>query len=213
MKTPVQLILFLLVIGTQARAGTTDLSIEFIADIADGVEIGEVGSFTLAVTNHGPDPSGFDSVNELPITVVSSPLWIPLPSTIDVYFQIDPDVVQDCVLFSYGVDPPLNTPPHYLMFADFPPLLAGQTATCQGIYTVGHVDPAKVVELRVRAQPVDTDPNPDNNTIAVVFGLPPTVVPVNAGYFLMALAVLLTWIAWRVLRSKPGSPSIDGVHR
>ncbi len=193
---------YLLMLTTQVNAGTTDLSIEFIADIAEGVEIGEVGSFTLAVTNHGPDPAGVDSIHALPVWASSSPLWLPLPSTVDVFFQIDPDVNQNCALFSLGIDPPPNTPPHYRLSARFPAIQPNETVFCQGLYTVGHLDPSKVIEIKVGTPLEDTDPNEDNNTVVVVFGLPPAVIPVNAWmHLLMLVGLLMAFAARRLQRS------------
>ncbi len=179
-----------------AFAGTADLHIEFISeDIADGVVFNEIGEFTVLVTNNGPDVAGAKAISARPNNVSTSKIYLTELNDLEIVMQTNPNIAQDCFIGTIVIDPPPGGLLSFVYFITFPPISPNETVSCSGLYRVGIQSGEKIVSWQVSTHSTDTDTIDDNNSVEVVFGIPPVVVPINAWWSSMVLfiSILLTY--------------------
>lgn len=171
-----------------------DLSIDVQPTLPRTPLSGTLRVLTITVSNNGPDDAGLTSSSSHPLAAYTSLQDERPDGGHDVYlFPSYP--VDDCRYFVAVVDPVPGGVPQWGYGLDFPPILVGESVSCSLRYKLDE-------DVADRAIPIvwsvatftETDPNPDNNSVEVIFnvagGEPQTTVPVP-GLQLFALSILL----------------------
>lgn len=185
--------LMFLMAAFSVNAGNVDLALttDFVSQ--NNFYPGEVGEFSLTITNNGPDDAGADSIVPYPVRL-STPNGIPLKSDgMDITFFQNPSIPQDCFLvIAIGEPLPGEDP---IIFYSFQHSIipVNTSVTCYGLFQV--FDSTSVI-WRVRS-PTDTELNDSNNSIEMIFGVQPLKVPTLSVWalFILIVAFLFTSLA------------------
>ena len=193
---------------------------ELVADLSISVQPsapptpapGAVGILTVTVSNHGPDDAGLTSFNDHPLMAYTNLQEERPDGGIDVYF-FPAYPADSCVMFAVVVDPMPGGRPQWAHALYFEPILAGESTTCSLRYQVDEnvADQEVPITWRVRTF-TETDPNPDNDTVEIVFNVagqvpqPATPVPVlkPVGFGVLLLTVLVMGTAANRRRAQGG---------
>ena len=125
------LILFLLILPIDLKAGTADLEISVEYDSSSYVEFSQVGNFELTLKNNGPD-----AVNNS-ISINSGTLFQNDLEVLDVSFTTNLDSEHDCNFILGVFDPVPGGSPAYDFTFVFPPIQSGNSVTCYGKLLIG----------------------------------------------------------------------------
>lgn len=179
-----------------------------IADLAIDVQpkspptpaAGSLGTLTITVANHGPDDAGLTSSSTHPLVVYTSLQDERPDGGHDVYF-FPPYPADDCRYSVTVVDPMPGGVPQWAYGLDFPPILVGESVSCSLRYKLDEVVADRAIPILWSvATFTETDPNPGNDSMEVVFNVAgsglqtPTPVP---GLRVAALGIL--WLAMLML--------------
>ncbi len=183
-----------------ADHATADLALQLDIDVSEGVQFGEIGEFTLTVTNLGPDDAGSHNIGRFPTAVFTPPQAVNEHGLLDVYLAGDNSTSQPCGVGLIVIDPIPGNPVLYGQPIYFPEIQANSTLTCHGLFLIGFDQGERSTNFRLRGDVNDTDPDSSNNEIKVVFGIPPVVVPINSLALLLSLFPLLLLTAFMRIR-------------
>ncbi len=198
MKAP--LIIFLSsLISFQIHAGVADLALSMqINGIENGVQGGQQGTYTVTITNNGPDIAA-EGIAGVPITAISSP--IPLVEggpAID--FLPDDNDDPRCGFAVAISEPSPFDPARFGFFVEVPSLDVGESIECAGFYTVNITSGELTISWSLSSQ-FDTDPDKSNNSASFLFGLVPAQVPTTSIMGLIILIVFLVVLSTKTHRS------------
>ncbi|MCF6299731.1 MAG: DUF11 domain-containing protein [Proteobacteria bacterium] len=195
MKTHYVLILlssvYCLFFSPKVLAGSADLELVIESDLSEGVGFGQIGSFSITVTNHGPDDAGSNSSRPYPIVIFNSPLY---PSEnngqLELFFGQE-NANQTCFFLLAVIEPlPGGQFPGYIFSFNFPVIPANTSITCHGQYLVNFEQGEREVGWRA-LNVTDTDPNPDNDRATMVFKINPPVIPSTSSWSVLVLIGLI----------------------
>lgn len=180
----------LIIFSLSSAAGTADLNLEMtIVGIENGVKTGQQGSYSLTVTNNGPDIAA-EGVENAPISVISSP--VPLVDggpAIDIL--PDPNDDPRCGFAVAMSEPTPFSPARFGFFVWLPSLEIGESIKCSGFYLINLNSGSQEVSWSL-SNPFDTDPDLSNNSQTFVFGIEPVRVPTLSMFAsLMLIGMLL----------------------
>lgn len=177
-----------------------DLSIDVQPTLPPTPAAGTLGILTITVSNNGPDDAGLTSSSSHPLAAYTSLQDERADGGHDVYF-FPSYPVDDCRYFVAVVDPMPGGVPQWGYGLDFPPILVGESVSCSLRYKLDEdVADRAIPILWSVATFTETDPNPDNDIVEVIFNVagsgpqPATPVP---GLRLTALGIL--WLAMLML--------------
>lgn len=189
------LIFLLSLIGSfQVHSGTADLELSMhINGIANGVQNGQQGTYTLTITNNGPEIAAAGITGDI-IAAISSPIPLVeggpaidfLPSNSD-----DPR----CGFAVAQSEPSPIHPSRFAYFIRVPSLQVNESIECSGLYIVNLAFGELLVNWSLNNQ-FDTDPDENNNEVTFLFGIAPRQVP--ATHFLgIVVLIMLTLLLVR----------------
>jgi len=155
--------------------GVADLEITLEHQPLDNLNFGDIGQFSVTLTNHGPDEAGANSPVEKPISAnvileVEENIGIPVD------FAQNRGEPQVCDFILSVLEP---RPPNPVAFAYqfyYPPIPAGESISCYGLFLVLFNSGSRDIEWAVTSV-LDTDPNDANNAQTMNFGIQPIAVP------------------------------------
>ena len=185
-------------LALNAKAGTADLELTMDFDLSDYVEFNQVGTFSITLTNNGPDLAGSGSSSQLAIDVYTNPIIPP-----DLFFILDTDISQVCSSGYLILEPVpfLNIPLRHIYTFEFPIIQAGESITCYGKYHVGFVQGRKDVLWKI-GNIFDDDPDESNNEVTMVFRGAPAIIPAFSVFGLILLFILLMYLTHLIKFSK-----------
>lgn len=173
-----------------AHAAVSDFEITIDQTQFTDLSLGDVGQFSITLTNHGPDVGG----NGRPLSALAS-LEVEHESGVPVDFIQNNSIPQACDFRTSVIDP---RPPNPVAFGYqffYPPMAAGESITCYGFFIINFETGVREIEwkhtfglLSINNEDIDTNPNNDITTM--LFGIEPTAVPTLSVTGLMALLIL-----------------------
>ena len=190
--------IIILSLALNAQAGTADLELTMDFDLSDYVEFNQVGTFSITLTNNGPDIAGLGSSLSRPLNIHSNPIIPP-----DLFFILDTDISQVCSSGYLILEPVpfLNIPLRYIYTFEFPIIPVGESITCYGKYHVGFVQGRKDVLWEI-GNIFDDDPDESNNEVTMVFRGAPAIIPAFSVFGLILLFILLMYLTYLMKFSK-----------
>ena len=198
---PLKLIIFLLLnnisnFSNIAFAGIVDVSLSIDLQLNEEVEYLQESTFSVTVTNHGPDIAGGDSSDQFPVRMISSSYYIPgnLPF---IYITQNTSINQKCFFInSFGSPLPGGLPSIGYTFA-FPRIPANSSITCYGKLKIGFEQGLKKIDF-FAFSPTDNETNFSNNNIEFSFRIKPIPIPLFSFYNLLLLCLLIVGITWKI---------------
>jgi hypothetical protein len=160
-----------------AAQPVSDFSLEVTPPLPDPVAPNGQGELQFTIANLGPDATGG---NDLSLVVASSAQYSSISGVFDVYFSLTVGSAS-CRLLPTILEPPPGGQVGlaYLLFPGV--VVPGESVSCSMAYALDPVSPSKIrqVAWEVRSF-ASTDPNPDNNSVSLVFnvGQPELPMPV-----------------------------------
>ncbi|MCF6319920.1 MAG: hypothetical protein L3J83_11730, partial [Proteobacteria bacterium] len=194
-------------IDSYAGVGVIDLEITLEHQPLDNLNFGDIGQFSVTLTNHGPDEAGANSPVEKPIPA-SVILEVVENIGIPVDFAQDNSQPQECDFLLSFVEP---RPPNPLVLVYefyYPPIPAGESISCYGLFLVLFNSGSRDIEwfttygLFGPSGSGDIDPNPDNNFQTMNFGIQPIAVPTLSFYTLFIFSMLVFFVGYISIRKK-----------
>ena len=188
----------LLAMPTALSAGTielpTDVSVSLSAEPTVDLHAGDIISFTVSVTNNGPEPAH-------PLALGSSPIYDELDvfgGTADCDYRLVLGVADGTDFFYYFLT-------WFPVFLEDDPLPVGATYYCYFTLPYTQWAPNEFPVTFSISDRVFTDLDPSNNSATVTLhrarqGVVPTPVPTLSSHALMALAGLLIGLVRRKIR-------------
>ncbi len=189
----------LLHLSYTAIAGNVDLELQINIDVSAGVEFQQTGEFSFTVTNHGPDDAGSDTTGDFPISMQTSPIKLNPTGFVDVSFNKDFTIAQECFFVTVVADPPPGGTVSYGYKFGLPRIPANSSITCYGVYHVGFVFGSKTIKWTARSFS-DNEIDPSNNSVDIVFSIPPKIIPSTNIFTLLLLMLLIMLMMKRYLR-------------
>ncbi len=188
MKT-IPYIFFILMLSINSHAGTADLALTMNFDLSEYVELNQEGTFSITLSNNGPDMAGLGSASQLALDVYTNPIIPP-----DLFFILDTEIPQVCSSGYLILEPVpfLNIPLRHIYVFSFPKIASGESVTCYGRYYVGFNHGRRDILWKI-GNIFDDDPNESNNEVNMIFRAAPAVIPVfsNLGILVLVLLILL----------------------
>ena len=171
------------------------------------------GTLLITVRNLGPDDAGFTSQNDHPIVVRTSLQMERPDGGLEVYF-LPPESPDGCILIATVIDPMPGGRPQWAYGLFFEPVLADHSASCSVRYQLDPTVTGQQVPIAWRVRTfTETDLNPDNDSVELVFNVggvePPAARAVPALHPLGIVLLLLTslGVGTRALRGRPDPQS------
>ncbi len=185
------IILLLLSLTTySAKAGNVDLELQIDIDLSADVEFKQIGKFSFTVTNHGPDDAGADTTGDFPVSMQTSPIKLNPSGFVDVSFNKDFTIAQECFFVTVVAEPPPGGTVSYGYKFGLPVIPANSSITCYGLYHVGFEFGTKTIKWTARSFS-DNDINMGNEVVEMVFGISSVAIPSSNFYTLMLLIILI----------------------
>ncbi len=185
------ILLLLSLITYFAKAGEVDLELQIDIDLSMGVEFRQIGEFSVTLINHSSEDAGGGSALSHPNDVLTSIVQQVNNGLPDVFFRQNFAIVQDCIFITVIGEPVPGGTPTWGFDIAFPVIPANSTVTCYGIYEIGFEQGERTITFSALTSIEDNDTNPSNNSIALVFGIPPIIIPTTNIYSLIFLIVLI----------------------
>lgn len=186
----VVLLLLSFVICT-VNASDVDLELQINIDISEGVEFQQTGKFSITLVNNSSEDAGGGSALSRPNDVLTSIVQQASNGLPDVFFRQNFAIAQDCIFIAVIGEPVPGGTPTWGFDIAFPVIPANSTVTCYGIYEIGFEQGERTITFSALTSIEDNDTNPINNSIALVFGIPPRIIPTTNIYSLTFLIVLI----------------------
>lgn len=187
---------FLCCLSLQSMAGVADIEVSVSSQRLDRLQYGDIGQFSITITNFGPDAAGADSSLDKPIVAFSI---IEVESDgAPLHFIQDTSIPQSCdFLLSFGEPVPPNPLAIAYSFY-FEPIPVGESITCYGFFLVLFDNGTRTVEWQISSGLFDTDPNKTNNIQAMIFGSQPIAVSTASflGMVLLSVFVMLIGMSY-----------------
>jgi hypothetical protein len=188
--------IFCLTLAIPSFAGTSaDLQLEIEFNETNGVVLEAQGEFIARVTNFGPDIAAANTT-ALPIGILSSVIQDNGSFTPEIVLDPAPENNNnECFFILIIGDPPPGGGVVYAYDLNVPSLEVNETAECYGTFTRNFQSGTREINWLID-NPYDVDPNTNNNTQSVIFGVPPTPVSSLSEFslFLLLLMVLILGI-------------------
>lgn len=185
-------IVFFMLLMTEissAISGTADLELTMEFDIPKFVNFGDTGEFSITITNNGPDDAGLDSPFLFPIIANTSAIETSSELMPAVSFsQIL--VEQECFFIASIAEPLPGQYPTFNYEFDYPIIPVNTSFTCFGQYHIGFSEGVETINWSI-FNFLDTDPNPNNNSVDMVFGIQPPIVPSLSWWSTMIMILIL----------------------
>lgn len=182
------------------NAGDIDLSIELNLEPTTEVEFLQTGTFSITVSNFGPDTAGGDSTSNFPVSAFTNEFTEHENGFQDLYIGQDEDIEQDCFfVLLFGEPLPGGLPSIVYGFA-YPEIPANEFITCYGKYLIAFENGSRDFSFNVRSFS-DNETNLSNNTANFTFRIKPKSIPTLNFYAILILIVLMIFIA-RYLKPK-----------
>ncbi|MFK8010801.1 MAG: hypothetical protein AB8B80_02090 [Marinicellaceae bacterium] len=179
---------------TYGYAGNVDLSLEINLDPITEVEFLQTGTFSITVSNLGPDTAGGDSTSNFPIAAISNGIFENKNGQQDLFIGQNTDLDQVCFfILAFGSPLPGGLPSVVYNFA-YPKIPANESITCYGKYLVGFETGSRDFTFTVRSFS-DNETNLSNNTANFTFRIKPKTVPTLNFYAILILIVLMIGVA------------------
>ncbi len=185
----IKFLILVLVSPGLSQAAEVDLSLEITPAAINDIQAGEIGVFSVTVTNNSFEDAGVNGVTNFPISIDTG-IFVIDSEGLAVDFTIDFGVEQNCVFFQTFLDPrPGNLPG--VIYSFFTPVIpAHSSITCHGLYLTNFERGFESVEWTV-LNVLDTDPDESNNSVTMDFFGQVTAVPTLSIIFILLLVVLL----------------------
>lgn len=193
-----KLIIFInIVISGSLMAGTADLAIELEFNEVNGVVYESQGEFIARVTNLGPDVAAANATFPLPLSILSSVIDDNGNFTPEIQFAAgSQNNNQECYFtLAIGSPPPGSIGPKYVYGIDIPSLAVNETIECYGIFSKHFQSGTRDVTWETYNS-FDVDPNNNNDSQIITFGIPPKAVPVNNVFILVLLLLLVIYFGY-----------------
>ncbi|MCX7545890.1 hypothetical protein [Marinicella gelatinilytica] len=193
-----KLIIFInIVISGTLLAGTADLALELEFNEFNGVVYEPQGDFIARITNLGPDVAADNIPFPLPLTTFTSAIDDNGNFTPEIQFSADTqNNNQECYFtLAIGSPPPGSIGPKYVYGIDIPSLAVNETIECHGIFSRHFQSGTRDVTWQTYNS-FDHDPNTDNNSQVITFGIPPKAVSVNNVFALVLLLLLVFYFGY-----------------
>jgi hypothetical protein len=182
-------------------AGNIDLSIELNIEPVTEVEFLQNGTFTITVSNLGPDTAGGDSSSNFPISAYSNAITAHENGLQDLFIRQNTDINQACFfIFSFG-EPLPGGLPSIAYFFEYPEIPANDSITCYAKYLIGFEGGSRDFSFNVRSFS-DNETNLSNNTANITFRIKPKLIPSLNIWSLIILMVIMLIIACYVFNKK-----------
>jgi|SRR5690606_15491617 len=193
--------IFLLInifISSSLIAGTADLSIELEFNEVNGVVYESQGEFVVRVTNLGPDVAAASATFPLPLSILSSVISDNGSFTPEIQFAASSqNNNQNCYfVMVIGSPPPGGGGPTYAYDIDIPSLAVNETIECYGIFSRHFQSGTRNVTWETYNS-FDVDPNNNNDSQIITFGIPPKIVPINNIFVLALLFILMIYFGYK----------------
>lgn len=202
-KSVLNVILFLGFYPVISLAGVADLSFDAQFDgIEDGVVFGQQGTFSVTVTNNGPDAAGVGSGTGFPIAIFSGFVELSPVDGTEMDYNIDRSITQNCIFGLIAVDPRPGNPPGFTFFFETPEIAANESVTCYGVYYVNFKAGSRTYEWRASGFVEDTDPDFTNNFKPITFSIKPKQVPALSFYGLLTMILAFLFTGYITFRQK-----------
>src|SRR5690554_736373 len=185
-----QVLFFFLFFTGNVSAGSIDLSIEINPSSINNLSAGDVGEFSVTITNSGIDEAGAGSSLSYPISIDTEIIYLEAGSY-SVEFSSNPNIIQDCVFYPFIIDPTPGNPVgviYSFYTASIPP---GQSVTCHGLYYIYSEAGSRTVEWSPLSV-TDNDTNSSNDIALMTFRgyIPPIPSLSLYGLFFLVLMVI-----------------------
>lgn len=174
----------------------TDVDLELTSDIDFvDVEFGQVGEFSLSVTNHGPNTAGSPASR----VIASTYVLVPAGQPIEIEFTKNDDISQTCNFSHFNGDPMVSGDAYDLISFIFPEILSGETISCYGKFKIRFSKGVRTIEWAVRSRN-DNEINPGNETAQQVFSIAQAVPAI--GFYALLTLLLATLLLARFRLSR-----------
>ncbi len=196
-----KLVFFIIVFQSSSLiAGTADLSIALDFNEINRIVYEPQGEFVVRVTNLGPDVAADNIPFPLPLTTLTSAIDDNGDFTPEIQFVTDSqNNNQECYFtLAIGSPPPGSIGPKYVYGIDIPSLAVNETIECHGLFSRHFQSGTRDVTWKTYNS-FDTDPNNNNDSQTITFGIPPKAVPVNNKFILILLLTLVLYFGFKRL--------------
>lgn len=181
-------------------AGTADLAIELEFNEVSGIVVEEQGEFVARITNNGPDVAAETAPISFPISLSSGVVQDNGSFTPDIQFAAGTqNNKQECFFILIIGEPPPGGSVSYVYNIYTQPIAVNETIECHGIFSRHFQSGTRDVNWNIRNS-YDSDPNSNNNSQVITFGVPPKSVPVNNTVILVLLYFLLLYFGYKSKR-------------
>lgn len=191
----IKIVFCLLLISNNIWAGNIDLSIEIIPSSINNISIGDVGEFSITITNNGPDSAGANSPAAFPISLDSERIFLENNGGF-VDYSINSNINQDCDFYLTIIEP-IPGGLVSVIYSFYTPIIpAGESITCHGLYHTNFENGIRAVEWSPFSV-TDNDTDPSNDIALMTFRgyVPP--VPSLSLYGLLFLVMMFLGITFR----------------
>lgn len=194
-----KLIIFLnIFISGSLIAGTVDLSLELDINTKNGIVYESQGDFIIRIINLGPDIAAINTSLPLPLTIQASIIDDNGNFTPEIQFAAgSQNNNQECSFtLAIGSPPPGSIGPKYAYGINIPSLAVNETIECHGIFSRHFQSGTRDVTWETYNS-FDVDPNNNNDSQIITFGIPPKAVPTNNIFVLILFLTLVLYFGYK----------------
>ncbi len=187
-----------------AQTVTADIAITVSTDLTGNVTAGQTGQISVILFNHGPEdtlPSASPGFSVSPIRRVDQ--GGQAGNSPEIELSVDPS--SNTVCQGGMINPGAPFPGEFVFLVSLNnPLAANGSSTCVLNYRLNFGVGYRALDFTAQSgNSQDIDPDPGNNSVHLVFGIPPQPIPVFSHQSLLALFVLVLFLAWHHLTFRP----------
>ncbi|KAA3638176.1 MAG: hypothetical protein DWP95_13240 [Proteobacteria bacterium] len=194
-KTISQILIYILFCPSIVLAGSIDLNVEVNPLSINNLLAGDVGEFSVTISNAGVDEAGANSSLSHPISIDTEIIYLEA-DTYSVEFTSNPNISQECLFYPFIIDPTPGNPVGVIYSFYTPSIPPGQSITCHGLYYIYSNNGGRTVKWSSLSV-TDNDTDPSNDVALMTFRgyIPP--VPSLTIYGLILLVGVIMVITFR----------------
>lgn len=150
---------------------TADLRLRISPPLPALLVPGAAGTLLITVSNAGPDDAGATSLDPYPLVARTSLQMERPDGGINVRF-LPMMQASDCILIATIIDPMPGGRPQWSFGLFFPSIPAGESVSCGVRYELDGEVAGQLIPITWRVRTfTETDPNPDNDAVALAFNV------------------------------------------